>query len=90
MIFFAALVTAAASSITAADAAEGQPSPWQMDFQNAASPVAERIHSFNHVLLGLEIFITVLVLGLMAYIIFRFNAKRNPTPSKRTHNSTLE
>ena len=26
----------------------------------------------------------------MAYVMYRFSAKRNPTPSKRTHNTVLE
>jgi cytochrome c oxidase subunit 2 len=34
--------------------------------------------------------ITVFVLGLLGFIIFRFNEKSNPTPSKTTHNALLE
>jgi len=30
------------------------------------------------------------VLGLLLYVIVRFNEKRNPTPSRTTHNTTLE
>ena len=31
----------------AAYAKDGQPVPWQIDFQPAASPIMEQIHSFN-------------------------------------------
>lgn len=76
--------------IGVASAAEGMAEPWQMGFQPAASPVAAEIQGLNTILLWLSIVITVFVLGLMGYIAFRFNAKRNPTPSRRTHNSVLE
>jgi len=85
---FAAFATLAAAG--RALAAEGMAEPWQMGFQPAASPVAEQIHGLNHILLWLSIAITVLVLALMGYIMFRFNAKRHPTPTKRTHNTVLE
>ena len=70
--------------------ADGQPKPWQLDLQPAASPVAERIHSFNTLLIAVEVGISILVLLLIGYIAIRFNAKRNPTPSKRSHNTVLE
>ena len=34
--------------------------------------------------------ITVFVTGLLLYVSWRFNAKRNPVPAKFTHNSPLE
>lgn len=70
--------------------ADGQPKPWQFNFQPAASPVAEKIHSFNTLLIAMEVGISVLVLVLIGYIAIRFNAKRNPTPSKRSHHTVLE
>ncbi len=64
--------------------------PWQMWFQPAASPTAERVFAFNAQLLVIETLITLFVLGLMVYIVIRFNEKANPTPSKTTHNTALE
>ncbi len=63
---------------------------WQMWFQPAASPTADRVFAFNAQLLVIETIITLFVLGLMAYIVIRFNEKANPTPSKTTHNTALE
>jgi cytochrome c oxidase subunit 2 len=34
--------------------------------------------------------ITVFVLGLLLYVMWRFSEKRNPTPSKTTHNTVIE
>ena len=67
-----------------------EPKPWQMDFQPAASPVMERIIDFHNLLLVVEVAIVVFVLFLMLYIIVKFNAKSNPTPSKTTHHTGLE
>ncbi len=64
--------------------------PWQMWLQEPGSPTADRIVAFNMQLLIIETLIVLFVLGLMAYIAVRFNAKRNPVPSKTTHNTMLE
>jgi cytochrome c oxidase subunit 2 len=74
----------------AAWAAMGQPSPWQIGLQQAASPVMEHIIWFHDFLLYLVTAITLFVLVLLVIVIFRFNAKANPVPSKTTHNTLIE
>jgi cytochrome c oxidase subunit 2 len=66
------------------------PRPWEMTLQPAASPVMERITSLYDILTYLIIGIVLLVLGLLAYVILRFNAKRNPTPATFHGNLKLE
>lgn len=68
----------------------GQPVPWQMGFQEAATPTMERISSFNDLLLVIIVAITIFVLGLLLYVMWRFNEKRNPNPSRTTHNTLIE
>ena len=80
----------AAAFLAPLSAVAQQPAPWQLGLQKPASPVMDRIYEFNGLLLVVIIAITVLVLALMAYVMYRFSAKRNPTPSKRTHNTVLE
>lgn len=70
--------------------AQNGPQPWQMNFRPAATPVMEDIVSFHNLLLIIEVLIVLLVLGLMVYIVIKFNAKANPVPTKTTHNSFLE
>ncbi len=77
-------------SAVAGPAGEVRSAPWQMWLQEPASPTADRIVAFNAQLLVIETLIVIFVLGLMAYIAVRFNAKRNPVPSKTTHNTMLE
>ena len=68
----------------------GAPTAWQVNFQPAASPVAEMIVSLHDLLLFITVAISVFVLGLLAYACIRYRADRNPVPSRRTHNSVLE
>jgi cytochrome c oxidase subunit II len=44
----------------------------------------------NWILLPVTIGISLLVLALIAYIVYRFNENANPVPSRRTHNGLLE
>ena len=67
-----------------------KPEDWQMGFQDAHSPTMEKIVSFNDILFWICVVMSVFVMGIMAYIFIRFNAKRNPVPQKFTHNSLIE
>ena len=68
----------------------GQPTAWQLNFQPAASPVAERIEDLHDLLLFITVAISVFVLALLAYVCIRYRAERHPVPSRRTHNTVLE
>ena len=83
---FAVLLAAGGSAL----AGLGQPSPWQMGFQQSAAPTMDDITWFHNFVLWIIIVITVFVLALLLIIIVKFNAKANPTPSKTTHNTLLE
>ena len=67
-----------------------EPQPWEMGMQPAATPVKERIHDLHNLLLVIITLITVFVLTLLVYVIWRFNERRNPTPSRTTHNTLIE
>lgn len=81
---------AAVAMLAATAALAAQPTPWQINFQPAASPVMAEIEGFNVLLSIIIIGISIFVLGLLAFICVRFNASRNPTPSKTAHNTVLE
>ncbi|MEI7804693.1 MAG: cytochrome c oxidase subunit II [Hyphomicrobiales bacterium] len=68
----------------------GQPSPWQMNLQQAGSPVMEEIIWFHNLLIYLIVAISVFVLILLAIVAVKFNARANPVPSKTTHNTLIE
>ena len=67
-----------------------QPEPWQIGLQPAVSPVASQINDFHNLLLYIIIAIAIFVMALLGYVMWRFSAKRNPTPSKTSHNTTIE
>jgi cytochrome c oxidase subunit 2 len=68
----------------------GQPTPWQLGLQDAASPVMADIIGFHTFVLWIVTAISVFVLALLLIIIIRFNARANPMPSRTTHNTPLE
>ena len=73
-----------------APALANKPEPWQLGFQEAATQNMSIITDFNNFLLILMTAITVFVLGLMVYVMLRFNSKANPNPSSTTHNTLVE
>src|SRR5580704_2098041 len=68
----------------------GQPAPWQMDLQEAATPVMAQIAGFHYFLLWVIGAISAFVLALLLIIIVRFNARANPVPSRTTHYTPIE
>ena len=87
-----ALFAISGTALLAAQAAasSGQPSPGQLGFQDAVTPIAEQIH-WLHDFVNVIIFaIMAFVLALMLWVMWRFSEKRNPVPSRTTHNTVVE
>lgn len=88
MAFVAAFVLSLGGSLGAALA--DQPREWQFNLQEAASPLMDRIHSFHTLLLYIIFGVSAFVLVLLLWVMLRYNARANPTPSKTTHNTMIE
>jgi cytochrome c oxidase subunit 2 len=88
--FRAAVLAFIGLASVAGPAAAGQPQPWQMNMQDPASPVMAQIYDLHNYITIIMIGVVLLVMALLGYCIVRFNAKRNPTPSKTSHNTLLE
>jgi cytochrome c oxidase subunit 2 len=67
-----------------------QPTPWQTGLQPAATQVHEHIRSFADFTFWIVVPVTLFVLGLLIYVMVKFNAKANPVPSRTTHHTGLE
>jgi cytochrome c oxidase subunit 2 len=78
------------ASIGTAWAGLGQPSPWEMDLQDSASPVMADVAGFHFFLLWVIAAISAFVLALLLIVILRFNARANPAPTRTTHNTPIE
>ena len=69
----------------------GQPTDGALGLQPSASPLKEQATFFHDVILMPVItFITLLVLGLIVWIVVRYNKKSNPVPAKWSHNTLVE
>ena len=87
------LAALAATTLTAgaAAAAVGQPTPGAIGLQEAFSPLKHEAHFFHNViLLPIITAITLLVLGLLLWVMYRYNRRRNAVPSKTSHNTLIE
>jgi cytochrome c oxidase subunit II len=87
---YAVTVGALLASAATALADTGEPSPWGLGLQAAATPVMDEIHRFHNILLIIITLVTVFVLALLVIVMVRFNARANPTPSRTTHNALIE
>lgn len=84
---------ASAAAVVIGFAAAGwaaEPKPWQLGFQPPATPVQDRIHTFHDELLIIITLITLFVLGLLVYVMWRFHHTRNPVPTRTSHNPVIE
>ncbi len=91
--FIAFVVTTSVTVLAggpAAFAATGQPVPWEIGLQPAATPVMQDIEWFHDFLLWVIGAIAIFVLGLLVIVVVRFNARANPVPSRTTHNTLIE
>jgi len=80
-----------AALLPCAALADGYPEPGQIGFQEAVTPIAHELQFFhNWILLPIITAICLFVLGLLIYVIFRFNEKANPVPAQISHHSGLE
>lgn len=68
----------------------GQPVDREMGFQPAATELARDLQWLDGMINYIMAAVVIFVSALLVYIIFRFNAKANPTPARFTHNSPLE
>ena len=66
------------------------PHPWQVWHTTPATPIAQQLDDFHKLLFFIMLAICLLVFFLLAYVVWRFNAKRNPTPTRTAHNTVLE
>ncbi|WP_416899009.1 MAG: cytochrome c oxidase subunit II [Minwuia sp.] len=83
---FLALVTSSAPAF----AELGHAAPGQLGMQEAASPLMEEMLTFHNLLLVVITLITLFVLGLLIWVMVRFNERSNPVASKTSHNTLIE
>lgn len=69
----------------------GQPTPGGIDLQPGVTPLRhDAIFFHNVILLPIITAITLLVLGLLVWVVVRYNKRANPTPARWSHNTLVE
>ena len=68
----------------------GRPEQGAMGFQPAVTSVAADLQSLDWLILIIITAITLFVVALIAWVIVRYNKRRNPTPANFTHNTPVE
>ncbi len=86
----AAIATSGALTAVATGATAQVPTPWAVGMQAGFSPVKRDIISLNHLVFVIIAIISAVVAGLLAWVIWRYSARRNPVASQLSHNTVLE
>src|SRR5580658_1807647 len=66
------------------------PKPWEMGMQASGGPLKTQEIWLHDIVLVIITVITLFVGALLAWVIYRYNAKRNPIPSQLSHNTVVE
>nr|AKJ25581.1 cytochrome c oxidase subunit 2 [Geranium phaeum] len=73
-------------TIALCDAAE----PWQLGFQDAATPMMQGIIDLHHDIFFFLILILVFVIWILARALWHFHYQKNPIPQRIVHGTTIE
>jgi cytochrome c oxidase subunit 2 len=69
----------------------GQPTPGAIDLQPGVTPLRDdAIFFHNWILMPIITVITLFVLALLLWCVFRYNKKSNPIPARWSHNTVIE
>ena len=85
-----ACLAAMFGGLTPAFAGLGQPTDGELGLQLSASPIMDQITSLYDIVNTVLIIVVLFVLTLMVWVMYRFSEKKNPVPSRTTHNTMLE
>ena len=90
MRFLTALALMMTATAAALATPAGQPIDGALGLQQAVTPIADRIDGFHTLVMWFIVPITLFVMGLLIWVMIRYNRKANPVPSKNSHNTVLE
>src|SRR5690242_14285360 len=78
------------ASLAAAAPAMAVPVDGGIDFQKPATALAREVQAFHLEVLIIITAVTLVVVGLLLWVIVRYNKRANPTPRKFSHNTLVE
>ncbi|MBR0681002.1 cytochrome c oxidase subunit II [Roseomonas eburnea] len=86
----AGMATMMAAAPALAEGAVGAPHAWGMGLQESGGPIKDAIHHFNTLVFSIIVGITIFVMLLLAWCVWRYRASANPNPSTTSHHTLLE
>ncbi|MEM9278519.1 MAG: cytochrome c oxidase subunit II [Pseudomonadota bacterium] len=86
----ASIISGIGGILAASTAHAAQPTDWGIWHQTAASDMMASIEWFDAYTFWFITPITIFVMLLLLWVMIKYNAKSNPTPSKNSHNTTVE
>lgn len=66
------------------------PEPWQIGFQDPATPIMQGIIDLHHDIAFFMVFVAVFVLWMISRTLYHFQASKNPLPEKIIHGTAIE
>jgi cytochrome c oxidase subunit 2 len=72
------------------DMIRGQPVPGGIDVQPQFSAIGQEAYGLHMGLVWVMVIISLFVLGLLLWVMLRYNKRANPVPSKTSHNTLIE
>jgi cytochrome c oxidase subunit 2 len=66
------------------------PEPWQLGFQDPATPIAQGIQDLHNDIFFFMVFVLVFVVWMLARTLWHFQESRNPIPAKIIHGTVIE
>jgi cytochrome c oxidase subunit 2 len=66
------------------------PEPWQIGFQDPATPIALGIQDLHHDIFFILVAVLVFVMWMLARTLWHFQESNNPIPSKIIHGTVIE
>jgi cytochrome c oxidase subunit 2 len=66
------------------------PQPWQIGFQDPATPIAQGIQDLHHDICFFMVLTLTFVIWMLVKTLWHFHWTQNPTPSKIIHGTTIE
>jgi cytochrome c oxidase subunit II len=87
---FAALSMIVAPGGVALAQAVAAPRPWEIGMQPAFGPLKQQQIELHNLVLVIITLITLFVAVLLVWVMWRYNARRNPVPTRTSHNTVIE
>ncbi|MFV0643815.1 MAG: cytochrome c oxidase subunit II [Sphingomonadaceae bacterium] len=69
---------------------KGQPIDRGIDVQEQYSEIGQTAVGLHNALVWVMVVISIFVLGLLLWVMIRYNRRANPTPSRTSHNTLIE